>query len=138
MQQVPQKPAHRTFNTDADKIVDPNVDNSSRHGSQMGEGPLSLLDDDTSSGIKKIVKFDNEGVHRNDSFKRPTAFTGNGACRVRSFHCKYSDEGLKFMDNQINQWLDEHMDIEIKFVTSTVMTFQGKIPEPNLVLNLWY
>jgi ABC-type glycerol-3-phosphate transport system substrate-binding protein len=64
--------------------------------------------------------------------------TGTGATRVKSFHCKYSEQGLEYIDDQINRWLDEHPDIEVKFVTPTVMTFEGKFREPALVLNVWY
>ena len=138
MQQIPQRPTIRPIVPADDKMVDPNVSNASKHGSQLGDGSLSLIDEDTGAGPKKILNFDHENVHRKENFKRTTALHGTGACRVRSFHCKYSDDGLRFMDNQINQWLDDHADIEVKFVTSTVMTFQGKIAEPQLVLNVWY
>lgn len=138
MQQIPQRPTIRPIVPADDKMVDPNVSNASKHGAQSGDGSLSLIDEDVSAGPKKILNFDHENVHRKENFKRKTAQHGTGACRVRSFHCKYSDDGLRFMDNQINQWLDDHDDIDVKFVTSTVMTFQGKIAEPQLVLNVWY
>lgn len=75
---------------------------------------------------------------RKEQFKRKTAVTGQGACRCRSFHGRLSSQGLDYLDNQINEWLDSHPDVEVKFVTSTVGTFEGKIREPALVLNLWY
>jgi hypothetical protein len=79
-----------------------------------------------------------EGPHKRDKWKRPTTVNGTGATRVRSFHGKYSEQGLEYLDSAINDWLDNHPDIEVKFVTSTVMTFEGKIREPALVLNVWY
>ena len=73
-----------------------------------------------------------------DRFTRKPVTTGRGACRVRSFHGRLSDEGLAFIDEKINEWLDRHPEIEVKFVTSTTGVFEGKIREPALVLNVWY
>jgi hypothetical protein len=64
--------------------------------------------------------------------------TGQGAVRVRSFHGRLSDEGMAFMDEKINDWLDAHPEIEVKIVTTTIGTFEGKIREPALVVNVWY
>ncbi len=87
---------------------------------------------------KKIIKFDHDGIQRKEDFKRKPNKNGTGATHVRTFHGKYSEEGLKYMDNSINDWLDAHPDIEVKFVTSTVALFQGKLAETQLVLNIWY
>jgi hypothetical protein len=108
--------------------------------------PLELIDEDFSAdapadehhpskikalGVKAVA-----GKH--GEFARKTTATGHGACRVRSFHSRLSDEGVAYMDDKINDWLDHHPEIEVKFVTSTVGTFEGKIREPALVLNVWY
>lgn len=119
-----------------DDIIDPCVDNASKYGPTAGDGPLTLIEE-KSEGPKRIQAIDHENVHRDENFKRPL-LAGQAATRVRSFHAKYSDEGLKFMDNQINHWLDDHPEIAVKFVTSTVMQFVGKTAEPQLVLNVWY
>jgi hypothetical protein len=87
---------------------------------------------------RKIVAFGGDAVKVAENFKRTPNKSGTGAIRVKSFHGKYSDEGLKYLDNAINAWLDDHPEIEVKFVTPTVMTFEGKIREPALVLNVWY
>jgi hypothetical protein len=87
---------------------------------------------------RKIVAFGGDEKKLSENFKRQPIKTGNGACRVKSFHGKYSDEGLRYLDHAINVWLDEHPEVEVKFVTSTVMTFEGKTREPALVLNCWY
>ena len=71
-------------------------------------------------------------------FKRKCNITGTGACRVRSFHGRLSDEGLAFMDGKINEWLDSHPEIEVKTVTTTVGMYDGKIKEEALVVNIWY
>ncbi|HQY88989.1 MAG TPA: hypothetical protein PK402_10035 [Tepidisphaeraceae bacterium] len=115
---------------------------------RLDEDAIALVDEPTpgapgskagdSFGGNRIKLLDAERVKVNEQFKRTTNKTGTGSVRVRSFHCKYSDEGLRYMDNAINSWLDEHPDVEVKFVTSTVMTFEGKIREPALVLNVWF
>jgi hypothetical protein len=87
---------------------------------------------------KKILAFTSDVVHKKHVWKRQPIKTGQGAIRVRSFHSKYSEQGLEYLDNAINEWLDANPDIEVKFVTPTVMTFEGKIKEPALVLNIWY
>jgi hypothetical protein len=106
--------------------------------------PLSLVEEiaevtpSATPAPKKILAF-GEGAHvRKHQWKRTLQQTGTGATRVRSFHGKYSEQGLEYLDNAINEWLDNNADVEVKFVTSTVMTFEGKIREPALVLNLWY
>ncbi len=88
--------------------------------------------------VKKIKAFGVDEHRAHHEWKRQVVKTGTGACRVRSFHGKYSEQGLEYLDNAINEWLDNHPEIEVKFVTSTVMTFEGKVREPALVLNVWY
>jgi len=107
--------------------------------------PISLVEDEppataapVSQPPKKIIALGAEFTHRKHEWKRQPVKTGTGATRVRSFHGKYSEQGLEYLDNAINEWLDNNPDIEVKFVTSTVMTFEGKIREPALVLNVWY
>lgn len=108
--------------------------------------PISLVEDEplpTSPAAapppKKIVAIGADlTTHRKHEWKRQPLKTGTGAIRVKSFHGKYSEQGLEYLDNAINEWLDNNPDIEVKFVTSTVMTFEGKVREPALVLNVWY
>lgn len=101
--------------------------------------PIALVDDTTAvSAAKKIKQIGAQWQHKQHEWKRTPHATGRGAIRVRSFHGKYSDQGLEHLDDMINEWIDEHPEVEIKFVTSTVGVFEGKIREPALVLNLWY
>jgi hypothetical protein len=107
--------------------------------------PLTLIEEDgvgistTEAPVKsKIRQFGSDSVAKQREWKRKVQTTGTGATRVKSFHGKYSDQGLEHMDDVINDWLDGHPDVEVKFVTSTVSVFEGKIREPALVLNLWY
>lgn len=111
------------------------------------EEPIALIDDEpqgaptsaTEQFTKKIKAIGEAGSHKkHHDWKRHLHANGTGAIRVRSFHGKYSDSGLQYLDDAINEWLDANPEIEIKFVTSTVGVFEGKIREPALVLNLWY
>lgn len=104
--------------------------------------PISLVDDfDASSDTphtSKIKAFGVAGMHQEKGYKRKTYASGQGACRVRSFHGRLSDEGMAYMDDKINEWLDNHPDIEVKVVTTTIGQYEGKIKEPALVVNVWY
>lgn len=72
-----------------------------------------------------------------DNWKRKTNLTGTGATHIRSFFCRLNPESLASMDEQINRWLDEHPDYEVKFVNASVGEWQGKIREPALIVNIW-
>jgi len=101
--------------------------------------PIGLIEESgLESEEKKIKAFGVVGATRAREWKRKSTVTGHGAVRVKSFHGKLSDQGMQYIDDAINEWLDSHPDIEVKFVTSTVGQFEGKIREPALVLNLWY
>lgn len=122
-----------------------------QHPTPVGadEEPIALVDDEpetptpanraTEEFTKKIKALGEAGIHKkHHEWKRHPHTTGVGAIRVRSFHGKYSDQGLQYLDDAINEWLDANPEVEVKFVTSTVGVFEGKIREPALVLNLWY
>ena len=51
---------------------------------------------------------------------------------------KLSDQGLEYIDEAINVWLDEHPEVDIKLVTSNVGMFDGKFKDLALIVNLWY
>ncbi len=113
---------------------------------KMGHPPdelesIELADETPRLGpapVSKIRAF-NEPAHvKTRQWTRTPQSSGQGAIRVKSFHGKYSDQGLEYLDDAINDWIDHHPEVEVKFVTSTVGTFEGKIREPALVLNLWY
>jgi len=71
-------------------------------------------------------------------FKRKIEANAVGAVRCRIFHAKLSDGALTFMNNQINEWLDEFPDITIKFASSTIGILEGKHAEPHMMLTLFY
>ena len=62
-----------------------------------------------------------------------------GATRVRSFHGRLSDDGLAFTDDKINEWLDNHPEVEIKHVNCIVGPLEGKVTgEQGLIVVIWY
>ena len=109
-----------------------------------GEGeltPIGLVDEVGPAEVlpSSKIRF-NAGttLGARQQFKRQPCTDGHGACRVRTFHGRLSDEGLAYMDDKINEWLDSHQEIEVKFVTTAVGLYDGKVKEPALVMNVWY
>lgn len=70
-------------------------------------------------------------------FKRPLT-TGTGATRMKTFHTKLADAAMKYLEDQINEWLDASPDILVKFCTTTVGVVEGKRAEPHLIITVWY
>ncbi|MBS0192169.1 MAG: hypothetical protein U0573_06030 [Phycisphaerales bacterium] len=87
----------------------------------------------------KITAFEQKGGigKTEDSWQRKTNKTGVGATHVKTFHAKLTGESLEFLDKQINDWLDAHPDHEVKFSTSTVGEWTGKLKEPNVIVQVW-
>jgi len=104
--------------------------------------PLSAGPDDVSPEPgRKIRAFEQKLTqgHGEEHWKRTPTPTGTnrGACHVRSFHCKLTGDSLEFLDNQINDWLDEHPEYEVKMVTTSIGEWTGKLKEPALIVNVW-
>ena len=77
--------------------------------------------------------------HAYTRFKRNAHVAGTGVCRVRSFHGRLSDDGLAFMDDKINEWLDNHPEIEVKLVNCVVGPLEGKVTgEQAMFVTVWY
>ncbi len=77
------------------------------------------------------------GLKSETSWQRKSNKTGVGATHVKTFHAKLTGDSLEFLDKQINEWLDSHPDHEVKFSTSTVGEWTGKLKEPNLIIQVW-
>jgi hypothetical protein len=138
---VPAQPAHSQHGAGGAKVAGMPVQAMPKADDHSLD-PISLVDDfDASSDApptSKIKAFGVAGMHQEHKYKRPTHATGHGACRVRSFHGRLSDEGMAYMDDKINEWLDKYPDIEVKIVTTSIGQYEGKIKEPALVVNVWY
>jgi hypothetical protein len=74
---------------------------------------------------------------KKEEFNRPLNVTGAGATRCRLFHSRIAAAPLEYMENQINTWIDSD-EIEIKHVGHVVGVMEGKTPEPNVIVMVWY
>jgi hypothetical protein len=78
------------------------------------------------------VKLDQKLEH-----KRQVNLTGAGATRCRVFWSKIAVASLQHMEHQINEWLDASS-FEVKQISQTIGVMEGKTPEPNLIVTVWY
>ena len=105
------------------------------------EVPLELVNEEKptaeapKSKIHGISSVTSLAAH---AYKRPTNLNKSGAVRMKTFHCRLSEQGVDYLDQTINDWLEGHPDVEVKFTTSTVGMWDGKLKEPTLILNVWY
>lgn len=109
------------------------IHSSSGLGSGFGDTPAA--DQAETPKKNKIRTF--EKTRQDKEWKRSPNSPGTGAVHVKTFHSKMTEDGLRFMDDSINEWLEEHPDFEVKFVCSTVGVFTGKIKEPHMVCQVW-
>ena len=121
-----------------DSILEPEDEPISLEGD---EEPISLVESEESSdfsagGVKTFGVTGGAGTEKRE-YKRPLNTDGAGATRCRMFHSKIAIASLEFMENQINEWLDSDR-IEIKHVGHVIGTMEGKRPEPNLLVMVWY
>ena len=93
---------------------------------------------DSAETPSKIQVFGVKNLGADRNYKRQANVTGNGAVHVRTFHGHLSDDGLERMDNKINDFLEAHPEIEIKFATTTIGLWDGKTKDQMLIVNVWY
>ncbi|MCC6659430.1 MAG: hypothetical protein IT437_00955 [Phycisphaerales bacterium] len=93
----------------------------------VGSPKIKAMDQKLGAGTGKIE----------DVWARQPSALGTGACHMKSFHCKLGGDSLEYLDRQINEWLDAHPSFEVKLVTTTVGEWQGKLKEPNLIVQVW-
>jgi hypothetical protein len=109
--------------------------------------PIELDSDDdgateldmSSSRIQMVVDSKGGAGKKDESeFKRSLQPQASSATRCRTFHCRISEGAVDFMNNQINEWIDTHDDITVKFSNCVIGMFEGKHTEPNIILTLFY
>jgi hypothetical protein len=124
----------------------PTMNPAARKPVPAEEEAISLVEDDEPVGADALahatptskIKFGAELGHKKHDFTRQLKQGGLGACRVRTFHAKLSDQGLEYLDDAINVWLDHHPEIDVKFVQSNIGMFDGKFKDLALIVNVWY
>jgi len=103
----------------------------------LEDGPEDA-DQFTSSKIRTFESQSGLTGPAQHEFKRPLNTTGRGATRIRTFHTKLNDAAFRFLDGQINDWIDANPGVEIKFSNTTIGTVEGKRPEPQVIISVWY
>lgn len=100
-------------------------------------GDLSGADmDPAERSTNKIRAFGVRKPHE-DHWQRTPNTTGTGAIHVKTFVTKLRLDAIDHLDTQVNEWLDNHPEYEVKFVTTTVGTLTGKNKEEALFMNVW-
>jgi hypothetical protein len=109
-----------------------------RNRGKADEEPISLVEEvGTAGGTAVRALGAAAAAGKKAEFKRPLNVTGQGATRCRIFHSKIAIASLENMEHTINEWLDSGK-IEVKQVGHIIGTMEGKRPEPNLVVLVWY
>jgi hypothetical protein len=101
-----------------------------------GPTPVEMAEADENTPAREIKSFARVRV-QDDQWNRKPHITGRGAIHMRSFFAKLRMDAIENLDKQVNDWLDQHPDYEVKFVTSATGVLAGKISEPALFLTVW-
>jgi hypothetical protein len=102
---------------------------------KIGDVPVEKTEE--SVGLPRKITAFGSGKKKESIWQRTPNTTGTGATHVRTFHSKLTDDALEYIDTQVNAWLDEHPEFEVKLVTTTIGTFTGKVKEPHLICQVW-
>ncbi|GAB4194181.1 MAG: hypothetical protein Kow00105_08380 [Phycisphaeraceae bacterium] len=97
---------------------------------ELEEGASSVV------GSNKIRTFDTRKPHV-DHWKRTPNVTGQGAIHVKTFVSKLRLDAIDHLDEQINNWLDNHPEYEVKFVSQSIGKLVGKNTEDALFVSVW-
>ncbi len=113
---------------------------SNTASSSSEEEPIQLVSEEEMDTTRKIEALAQKKatVFDESTLKRPLNKTGKGATRLKVFHSKISDGAVDFMVKTINEWIDNNEDVEIKMAQSHIGIWEGKHPEPHLILTVWY
>lgn len=88
-------------------------------------------------GVSSATTFGGKAVSR--EWKRALLEDSTNATRCRTFHCKLNDSSMAVMNESINEWVDSHPEIQIKFATSCIGPVEGKSSnDPHLILTIFY
>ncbi len=116
------------------------VDDSAEDADGSAESEDISISDIASSAIKPFVSSDlvtppSASQHK---FKRHLQHNECGAIRCRIFHAKLNDGALQFVQDQINNWIDQNPEVDIKHLNTNVGVVEGKSSEPHLIITLFY
>ena len=93
---------------------------------------------DSPEGLRKKIKTFGKGTRHEDNWSRTPNATGEGAIHVQTFFSKLTQDSVTYMDQSINEWLDEHPEYEVKFVNTSIGTMRGKQgPQEVIICQVW-
>jgi len=106
---------------------------------KLDEDPIPMDEgDESEGGPSRIQAFGTASrTEEKKEFTRPLNLTGTGATRCRLFNSKITVAAIDHMISVINEWLDGEQ-IEVKHVSEVIGTMEGKKPEPNIIVTIWY
>ncbi len=117
--------------------VDHTDENDGTDHDAEGLTPIELDESHSSVvGSTKIRTFDTRKPHI-DHWKRTPNITGSGAIHVKTFVTKLRLDAIDHLDEQINEWLDNHPEYEVKFTTQTIGKLVGKNTEDAMFTSIW-
>lgn len=97
---------------------------------------IELSEEDPEAEAKRIETFDRHGQYQ-ENWKRAPNKTGQGATHIRTFVAKLRLDAIDHLDEQVNEWLDEHPDYEVKLVTTSIGVLTGKLKEDAIFMTVW-
>lgn len=119
------EPIALTIDTDAEDNEVPDAGGSSTQIRAFGGGPAGGTAYGAPAGSA--------------GFRRPLLEDAANATRCRTFHCKLTDSSMAHLNEMVNEWVDEHPEIQIKFATSCIGIVEGKSSQDqHLLLTVFY
>ena len=102
--------------------------------------PIEISESDPegndSSGSKIHLLGRHDGLDQERWTRTPNT-NGTGATHCKTFVSKLRLEAIAHMDNHVNEWLEAHPEVEVKFTTSSIGKLVGKVSEDALFLTVW-
>lgn len=101
--------------------------------------PIEISDDleiDEMGGSKIHMLGRKDGLDQERWTRTPNS-DGKGATHCKTFVAKLRLEAIAHMDNHVNEWLEQHPEVEVKFTTSSIGKLVGKVSEDALFLTVW-
>lgn len=86
---------------------------------------------------QRAIRTFGDTTRQTKTWKRQPNADGTGATHVRTFVSKMRLDAIEHLDEQINDWLDEHPELEVKFVTTSHGILTGKTKEEALFVSVW-
>lgn len=106
-----------------------------RHAQRLS-APDSVFGGATQSKIQPLTQAPTG--RRDEVWSRQPNKSGTGATHVKSFHAKLTNEAIGFLDEQINKWLDQHPDYDVKFVNTVTSEWLGAgTHEKHVLVQVW-